>query len=52
MEKKIYGCQGYMGLKYHMEKALIEKNRDPNNAVSNPKYAIFSHKYYETKQSA
>lgn len=38
-------CQGYMGLKYHMEEALIEKNLNPNLAVSNPPSAIFSRSY-------
>ena len=39
-------CQGYEALKYHMEDAFIENNSDPNKAVSNPPYALFSKKYY------
>jgi hypothetical protein len=39
-------CQGYMGLKYHMEEALLEMNLDPNIATDKPPIAIFSKKYY------
>jgi hypothetical protein len=39
-------CQGYMGLQYHMEDALIEKNLDPSLASCRPPIAIFSKKYY------
>jgi hypothetical protein len=39
-------CQGYMGLKYHMEEALQERNLDLNNAYWSPRYALFSRKYY------
>jgi hypothetical protein len=40
-------CQGYMGLQYHMEDALIEKNII-QTATSNPPIALFSHKYYNS----
>jgi len=40
------GCQGYMGLKYHMEEAYIEKNLNHNNIDWCPPIAIFSQKYY------
>jgi hypothetical protein len=43
-------CQGYMGLQYHMEDALIENDVHPDIATSNPPYAIFSHKYYNDIQ--
>jgi len=36
----------YMGLKYHMQEAYIEKNLNPDEATYCPKYALFSHKYY------
>jgi hypothetical protein len=39
-------CQGYMGLQYHMEEALIEKNLQHINATSAPPLALFSKKYY------
>jgi len=39
-------CQGYKALQFHMEDALIENNLDPNKAVDNPPYALFSKKYY------
>lgn len=39
-------CQGYMGLKYHMEEALLERNENHDKAVWNPPLAIFSNKYY------
>ena len=38
--------QGYMGLKYHMEEAYLEKNINVLKAVCDPKIAIFSKKYY------
>jgi len=38
--------QHYMGLKYHMEEALIENNQDPGHASDRPDIAIFSKKYY------
>jgi len=37
--------QSYMGLKYHMKDAIIEKNINLN-ATSCPPIALFSHKYY------
>ena len=43
-------CQGYMGLKYHMEDALIEAVLDTEYATPNPPTAIFSHKYYNDIQ--
>jgi hypothetical protein len=39
-------CQGYKGLQYHMEEALIENNLEPHVAHWCPPYAIFSKKYY------
>ena len=39
-------CQGYMGLQYHMEDALIEKHLDLSLASWCPPIAIFSEKYY------
>ena len=39
-------CQGYMGLKYHMEEALLERKLNRNYATVAPQFAIFSHKYY------
>jgi hypothetical protein len=39
-------CQGYNGLKYHMEDALLECNLNPNHAIWNPPMALFSKKYY------
>ena len=39
-------CQGYMGLKYHMEEAYIEKNLNPKNASHCPPIALFSKQYY------
>ena len=39
-------CQGYMGLKYHMEEAVIEENLPPQLAISDPPFALFSKKYY------
>ena len=39
-------CQVYMGLQYHMEEALIEKNLQHINATSAPPLALFSKKYY------
>lgn len=41
-------CQGYMGLQYHYEDALIEKDRSIDSATSNPPIAIFSHKYVDS----
>jgi hypothetical protein len=38
-------CQGYMGLKYHMEEALIEKGIN-QKATFCPLIALFSKKYY------
>ena len=38
--------QAYVGLKCHMEEALIEKNLSSNEAVWDPKIALFSKKYY------
>lgn len=43
-------CQGYMGLKYHMEDALIENDLDTEIATSNPHIAIFARKYYSDLQ--
>ena len=43
-------CQGYMGLKYHMEDALIENDLDTEITTSNPQVAIFSRKYYSDIQ--
>ena len=43
-------CQGYMGLKYHMEDALIENDLDTELATSNPSVAIFARKYYSDIQ--
>lgn len=40
------GDQSYFALQFHMEEALIEKNMNPNRANRNPKYALFSNKYY------
>jgi hypothetical protein len=42
--------QGYMGLKYHMEDALIENDLDTEIATSNPHIAIFARKYYSDLQ--
>jgi hypothetical protein len=39
-------CQGYMGLFYHMEEALIENKSNPAAAIWNPPFALFSKKYY------
>jgi hypothetical protein len=39
-------CQGYMGLQYHMEDALLEANQDISIASSCPPVALFSKKYY------
>uniref|UniRef100_A0A6C0IK29 Uncharacterized protein n=1 Tax=viral metagenome TaxID=1070528 RepID=A0A6C0IK29_9ZZZZ len=39
-------CQGYMGLKYHMEEALIESNLNPLTANPYTPIALFSKKYY------
>lgn len=36
----------YMGIKYHMEEALLEKNRCINTATWSPLFALFSEKYY------
>lgn len=38
--------QAYMGLKYHMEDALEEKQLDKNMAISAPPIALFSKRYY------
>jgi hypothetical protein len=38
--------QGYNGLKYHMEDALLEGNLNPKHAIWNPPIALFSKKYY------
>ena len=40
------GRTWYAGLKYHMEKALGEKNLNKNDANVSPPYALFSYKYY------
>jgi hypothetical protein len=42
--------QGYMGLKYHMEEALLEKKLSTDNVDLSPKIAIFSKKYYNDIQ--
>lgn len=42
----LYGCQGYMALKYHMEEALAEKNLDSHGATWSPPIALFSTRYY------
>jgi len=39
-------CQGYMGLKYHIEDAYIEKGLDTRFLNWSPSIAIFSKKYY------
>lgn len=39
--------QGYEGLKYHMEEAYMEINI-PNMGDSCPKFALFSHKYFNS----
>ena len=39
-------CQGYMGLKYHMEEVLLENNLSPLTAHPYPPLALFSKKYY------
>lgn len=36
----------YMGLKYHMEEALVEKKINPILANECPPFALFSEKYY------
>lgn len=41
-----FGEQYYLALQYHMEEALIEANLNPNDAVWDPKIALFSKKYY------
>jgi len=46
LELVLGGCQGYMGLKYHMEEALIENNLIPDNVSWDPPIALFSKKYY------
>ena len=38
--------QEYMGLKYHMEEALVEKQLQSHNATPCPTIALFSKKYY------
>lgn len=43
-------CQGYMGLKYHMEDALTENDLDTEIATNNPPVAIFARKYYNDIQ--
>jgi len=43
MENLELGCQGYMGLHYHMEEAIIEANLQINWS---PPLALFSKKYY------
>ena len=40
------GLQFCMGLKYHMEEALIENNLDTSMATWEPPFALFSKKYY------
>uniref|UniRef100_A0A6C0KRU3 Exostosin GT47 domain-containing protein n=1 Tax=viral metagenome TaxID=1070528 RepID=A0A6C0KRU3_9ZZZZ len=40
------GFTSYMGLKYHMEEALLEKNLPTCQANPNPPIALFSKKYY------
>ena len=39
-------CQGYMGLHYHMEEALIEKQIQNTQPTDCPPFALFSNKYY------
>lgn len=39
--------QSYMGLKYHMENALIEKKLDKPIATNKPPIAIFAESYYQ-----
>ena len=39
-------CQGYMGLKYHMEEAITEKNLEFQYCTWSPPVALFSKKYY------
>ena len=39
-------CQGYMGLLYHMQEAIIEKKIKNITPTSCPQLAIFSKKYY------
>jgi hypothetical protein len=39
-------CQGYMGLYYHMEEALIEQNINSIELSWCPPFALFSKKYY------
>jgi len=39
-------CQGYMGLLYHMQEAIIEKKLKNITPTSCPQLAIFSKKYY------
>jgi hypothetical protein len=50
MDKKLDlgWCQEYMGLKYHMEEAYLEKNLDITDITDNPPYAIFSNTYCDT----
>ena len=38
-------CQGYMGLQFHMEKALQEAGLSPDRAVPNPPFALFARQY-------
>tara|TARA_B000000557_G_C20796263_1_gene453398 strand:- start:998 stop:1672 length:675 start_codon:yes stop_codon:yes gene_type:complete len=40
------GWSHYMGLKYHMEEALLENNKQTITATHSPPIAIFSKKYY------
>ena len=40
-------AQGYRGLQYHMQEALIENNLNPDDGVCTPPFALFSRKYYE-----
>ena len=54
LKTKIVGLkwqQSYMGLKYHMEDALEEKNQDKSIATNCPPYALFSHKYFNELNS-
>ena len=44
-------CQGYQGLRYHMQDALIEQGLSPDTAVFRPPVAKFAKKYYHEIQS-
>ena len=45
------GWSHYMGLKYHMEEALLEKNKQTITATCSPPTAIFSKKYHNDIKS-